>query len=141
MTNTTFKVLQIDHIGVAVKQFSPLANFFTLLGIESVGKELVADQHVETEMFDVNAVHLELLLPTDDQSTIMKFIEKRGEGFHHIALRVDNLENALAFLSERGIQLIDSSPRRGAGGKRIAFLHPKSTGGILVELSQVVTEF
>ena len=137
MANSAFTVLQIDHIGVAVNETAPLTTFLKLLGIHRIGSETIVDQRVSTEMYDVDSVHVELLSPTDNQSTIKKFIEKRGEGFHHIAFRVDNLENALSTLSKAGIQLIDSSPRRGAGGKQIAFLHPKSTGGILVELSQV----
>ncbi len=140
MSLQSFKVLQIDHLGVAVKDSSPISNFMSVLGIPQCGNEIVADQRVATTMFDANSVHVELLAATDDQSTIAKYIEKRGEGFHHIAFRVDNLQNALSALSEAGVQLIDQTPRKGAGGKLIAFLHPKSTGGILVELSQIDPE-
>ncbi|MDK9700972.1 MAG: methylmalonyl-CoA epimerase [bacterium] len=137
MSELPFRILQIDHIGIATSSKDPLAKFFATLGIPNLGSETIADQHVVTEMHDVSSIHLEVLNATDEESPIAKFIAKKGEGFHHLAFRVDNLEAALAYLSSQGIQLIDTKPRKGAGGKLIAFLHPKSTGGILVELSQI----
>ena len=137
MSEPGFKILQIDHIGIAVNNPESLSDFLGVLKIASIGSENIADQQVATTMFDVDSVHLELLQPTEEASTIAKFIAKRGEGFHHLALRVDDLQNAIAYLTNCGLRMIDQEPRRGAGGKLIAFLHPKSTGGILIELTQL----
>jgi len=131
------KILKIDHIGIAVKSADAGAKFWTdALGIGCEGAETVAEQGVSTAFFPVGESELELLEPVSADSPVAKFLEKKGEGIHHIALRVDNIEAALDELKRKGIQLIDEKPRHGAGGARIAFLHPKATGGVLVELCE-----
>ena len=127
----------VDHIGVAVKDLKKALEFWEkTLGIPCVGVEEVAEQKVRTAFLPVKDTEIELLEPTADDSPVAKFIEKKGEGIHHIALRVENLEEALEELKARGVQLIDEKPRYGAGGARIAFVHPKATGGVLLELSE-----
>ena len=127
----------IDHIGIAVNSIEKSLEFWeTTLGIKCTGTETVADQKVKTAFLPIKESEIELLEATDPESPIAKFIEKKGEGIHHIAIRVDNLEGALAELKEKGVKLIDETPRRGAGGAMIAFIHPKATGGILLEMSQ-----
>ncbi|MDO5301053.1 MAG: methylmalonyl-CoA epimerase [Tissierellia bacterium] len=134
-----FKVTGIDHIGIAVPELDSVQELFEdVLGIESHGKETVADQKVTTAFYPLGDSELEFLESTAPDGPIAKYIDKNGGrgGIQHVALRVDNLEAALADLKERGIRLIDEKPRRGAGGNNIAFLHPKATNGILVELCQ-----
>jgi len=127
----------IDHIGIAVANLhESLAFWETTLGIELHGIEEVAEQKVRTAFLPVDDTEIELLEPTSPDSTIAKFIEKRGEGLHHIAIRVDDIEAALAELKAKGIQLIDETPRDGAGGTRIAFVHPRATHGVLLELCE-----
>lgn len=127
----------IDHLGIAVKNIDEALKFWeSALGVKCTGKETVADQKVTTAFLPIKESEIELLEATDPESPIAKFIEKKGEGIHHLAIRVNDLEGALAELKEKGIKLIDEHPRRGAGGAMIAFIHPKSTGGILLELSQ-----
>ena len=135
-----FKVLGVDHIGIAVNDLDEVGKFWTeQIGIPCTGKEVVAEQKVTTGFFPTpNGSEIELLAATEDSSPIAKFIEKNGGrgGIQHIALRVDNLEAALADLKEKGIKLIDEKPRKGAGGAQIAFIHPKATHGVLLELCQ-----
>ena len=127
----------VDHIGVAVKDLQKALAFWeNSLGIPCVGVEEVAVQKVRTAFLPVGDTEIELLEPTSDESPVAKFLEKKGEGIHHIALRVENLEAALEDLKAQGVQLIDTTPRYGAGGARIAFVHPKATGGVLLELSE-----
>ena len=127
----------VDHIGVAVKDLRKALEFWeNALGISCVGVEEVAEQKVRTAFHPVKDTEIQPLEPTADDSPVAKFIEKKGEGIHHIALRVENLEEALEELKARGVQLIDEKPRYGAGGARIAFVHPKATGGVLLELSE-----
>ena len=127
----------VDHIGVAVKDLQKALAFWeNSLGIPCVGVEEVAEQKVRTAFLPVGDTEIELLEPTSDESPVAKFLEKKGEGIHHIALRVENLEAALEDLKAQGVQLIDTTPRSGAGGARIAFVHPKATGGVLLELSE-----
>ena len=131
------KVTVVDHIGIAVKSIEESLKIWeSTLGIKCIGIEEVTDQKVKTAFLPIKDTELELLEPTEDESPIAKFIEKRGEGIHHIALRVENVEEALAELKEKGVRLIDEKPRCGAGGAKIAFVHPKATGGILLELSE-----
>lgn len=131
------KLTNIDHIGIAVNDIEKALEFWqTQLGIELHGVETVEEQKVKTAFLPVDDTEIELLQATDPESPVAKFIEKKGEGVHHIAIRVDNLEETLAQMKARGVRLIDEKPRLGAGGARIAFLHPKSTGGVLVELCQ-----
>lgn len=131
------KLTNIDHIGIAVSSIQQALEFWEKqLGIELAGVETVAEQKVKTAFLPVDDTEIELLEATDPESPVAKFIEKKGEGVHHIAIRVDDLEAALAEMKARGVRLIDEQPRLGAGGAKIAFLHPKSTGGVLVELCQ-----
>jgi methylmalonyl-CoA/ethylmalonyl-CoA epimerase len=131
------KTTIIDHIGIAVKSIDEALKFWEgSLGIKCTGRETVADQKVTTAFLPLKDSEVELLEATDPESPVAKFIEKKGEGIHHMAIRVDDLEAALEEAKAKGIKLIDEKPRRGAGGAMIAFIHPKSTGGILLELSQ-----
>ena len=135
-----FKVLGVDHIGIAVGDLKEVGSFWgDMLGLTSNGEETVAEQKVTTGFFPTpNGSEIELLAATDETSPIAKFIEKNGGrgGIQHIALRVDNLEAALADLKEKGVRLIDEKPRIGAGGAKIAFVHPKASHGVLLELCQ-----
>jgi methylmalonyl-CoA epimerase len=127
----------IDHIGIAVSNLQESLSFWeTSLGIELHGIEEVAEQKVRTAFLPVGSTEIELLEPTSADSSVARFIEKRGEGLHHIAIEVDDIEAALAELKAKGIQLIDETPRNGAGGARIAFVHPKATHGVLLELCE-----
>jgi methylmalonyl-CoA/ethylmalonyl-CoA epimerase len=130
------KILKIDHVGIAVKSLSLSSKIYELLGLESTGTEEVAEQKVRVTFFPSGDSEIELLEATSPDGPIAKYIEKNGEGLQHLALRVDNIDAALAELKGKGIRLIDEKPRRGAGGARIAFIHPQSTGGILLELSE-----
>ena len=130
------KILKIDHIGIAVKNLSESSKLYELLGIKSTGKEEVAEQKVKVAFFPLGDSEVELLESTAPDGPIARYIEKNGEGMQHLALRVDDLDAALAELKANGVRLIDEKPRYGAGGARIAFVHPKSTGGILLELSE-----
>ena len=131
------KVLHIDHIGVAVKSNAEAKSFWSdVLGLPYEGEETVESQKVKTAFFPVDNSEVELLESTDAQGPVSKFIEKKGQGVHHIAFRVDDIEAALAELKEKGVSLIDEKPRPGAGGAKIAFIHPRATGGVLVELCE-----
>jgi methylmalonyl-CoA/ethylmalonyl-CoA epimerase len=131
------KVLKVDHIGIAVKSIDAAKKLYhDILGLDDAGSETVEEQKVTTAFFPVGESEVELLESTAPDGPVAKYIEKRGEGIQHVAFRVENIEAALAELKEKGIQLIDEKPRRGAGGARIAFLHPKSTFGVLVELCE-----
>ena len=130
------RILKIDHIGIAVKNLAESAKLYEMLGIQSTGSEVVAEQQVKVSFFPVGDSEIELLESTSPDGPIARYIEKNGEGIQHLALRVDDIEAALEELKANGIRLIDEKPRYGAGGAKIAFVHPKSTGGILLELSQ-----
>ena len=131
------KILHIDHIGIAVNSNSDGKTFWSdILGLPWEGEETVEEQKVTTAFMPCGDAEVELLESMDPSGPIAKFIEKKGQGIHHIAFRVENIDEALAELKEKGIKLIDETPRKGAGGARIAFLHPKATGGVLVELSE-----
>ena len=130
-------ISHIEHIGIAVKSIDEAIPFWEKqLGLKCYAIEEVKEQKVRTAFFKVGQSKIELLESTYPEGPIGKFIEKKGEGIHHIAIRVENLEEALNELKEKGIKLIDETPRYGAGGARIAFVHPKSTGGVLLELSE-----
>ena len=131
------KVLKIDHLGIAVHSIEEAKKLFQeTLGLKFEGSETVAEQKVTTAFFPVGDSEVELLESTAPDGPIAKYLEKRGEGIQHIAFRVENIEEALAELKEKGIRLIDEKPRKGAGGAKIAFLHPKSTHGVLIEISE-----
>ncbi|MBW2576177.1 MAG: methylmalonyl-CoA epimerase [Deltaproteobacteria bacterium] len=131
------KILKIDHLGIAVNSIEDGKKFWTdALGLEFEGSETVEEQKVTTAFFPVGESEVELLESTAPDGPIAKFLEKKGQGIHHVAFRVENIEAALSELKEKGVRLIDEKPRKGAGGAKIAFLHPKATNGILVELCE-----
>jgi len=139
MSKKPFKILGIEHIGIAANDLNGISDVFAdLLGLELRSREKIDDQQVITDIYKTGSGKLEFLKATDKHSPIAKFIEKKGTGMHHIALKVDNLTIALDYLKGQGVQLIDTSPRIGAEGYKIAFLHPKSTSGILIELCERV---
>lgn len=132
-----FTVLRLDHIGIAVKDMDVAKKFYTeMLGMKAHGEEIVEQQQVKVCFIPTGDSEIELLESTSPEGPIAKYIEKNREGIQHVALRVDNIENALADLKLKGVRLIDEVPRYGAGGASIAFVHPKSTGGVLLELTQ-----
>jgi methylmalonyl-CoA/ethylmalonyl-CoA epimerase len=131
------KILKIDHLGIAVNSIDNGKEFWSgVLGLDFEGAETVAEQKVTTAFFPVGESEVELLESTAPDGPVAKYIEKRGQGIQHVAFRVENIDEALAELKEKGVQLIDQQPRIGAGGAKIAFLHPKATNGVLVELCQ-----
>lgn len=128
---------KIDHVGIAVSDLDKAIGFYRdQLGLDFKGTEVVDEQKVKVAFFPVGESKLELLEPTDPEGPVGKFIEKKGEGVHHLSFRVSNIEEKLKALKDQGVALIDEVPRYGAGGAKIAFLHPKSTGGVLVELCE-----
>lgn len=129
-------IKKVDHIGIAVKDLAEALKFYELLGLKAAGTEVVEEQKVKVAFLPTGDSEVELLESTSPDGPIAKFIEKNGPGIQHIAFRVDNIEQALAELKEKGVRLIDEKPRYGAGGARIAFLHPKATFGVLIELSE-----
>jgi methylmalonyl-CoA/ethylmalonyl-CoA epimerase len=131
------KIKHIDHIGIAVKSIDEGKKFYTdILGLAMVKTEVIEEQKVKTGFFPITDSELELLESTEPDGPVAKYIESRGEGMQHIAFRVENIEEALRELKEKGVRLIDQEPRKGAGGARIAFIHPKETHGVLVELCE-----
>jgi methylmalonyl-CoA/ethylmalonyl-CoA epimerase len=130
-------IKHIDHIGIAVKSIEQAGRFYTdILGLSIQGIETVADQKVNVAFLPITDSEVELLESTEPDGPVARYIESRGEGIQHIAYRVENIDEALAELKEKGIRLIDQEPRNGAGGARIAFIHPKETNGVLVELCE-----
>lgn len=127
---------KVSHIGVAVKDLERAKEIFRTLGLEVEGEEVVEEQKVKVAFIPVGETRIELLEATSPDSPVAKFIEKRGEGVHHLALGVENLEAMLEALKAQGVRLVDEKPRKGAHNTLIAFLHPKSTGGLLLELCQ-----
>lgn len=130
------KVTRLDHIGIAVKSIAEALKVYEAMGLKSVGVEEVAEQKVRVAFLPIGETEIELLESTAPDGPVAKYIEKNGEGIQHLALRVDNLEAALAEMKAKGVRLIDDKPRYGAGGAKIAFVHPRSTGGVLLELSE-----
>jgi methylmalonyl-CoA/ethylmalonyl-CoA epimerase len=130
-------ISHIEHIGIAVKDLATAIPYYEeVLGLKCYNIEEVTDQKVKTAFFKVGQTKLELLEPTSEESAVAKFIEKKGEGVHHIAFRVDDVAGARAECESKGVQLIDKAPRKGAEGLTIAFLHPKSTAGVLTEFCE-----
>ena len=131
-------ISHIEHLGIAVKSLVEAIPYYeNILGLKCYSIEEVADQKVKTAFFKVGQTKIELLEPTSEDSTIAKFIEKRGEGIHHMAFAIeDGVANALAEVEAKGVRLIDKAPRKGAEGLNIAFLHPKSTCSVLTELCE-----
>ncbi len=131
------KILKIDHLGIAVNSIDDGKKFWSdVLGLTFEGSETVKEQKVTTAFFPVGESEVELLESTAPDGPVAKYIEKKGQGIQHVAFRVENIEEALSELKEKGIKLIDQKPRIGAGGAKIAFLHPKATAGVLVELCE-----
>ncbi|NLD37096.1 MAG: methylmalonyl-CoA epimerase [Desulfatiglans sp.] len=127
-------IQKIDHIGIAVKSIEKAREYFeNTLGLKCEGVETVESQKVKTAFYSVGEVHLELLEPTSEESAVAKFIIKNGEGVHHIAFKTDDIDAQLKKAENSGCSLINKVPVDGAGGKQIAFLHPKSTYGVLTE--------
>ncbi len=128
------KPTHIEHIGIAVKSLNDSIPYYEeVLGLKCYSVEEVVDQKVKTAFFMVGQTKIELLEATSEESPIAKFIEKKGEGIHHLAFAMDDVAEALTHAESKGIQLIDKQPRQGAEGLMIGFLHPKSTGGVLTE--------
>ncbi|HHV85909.1 MAG TPA: methylmalonyl-CoA epimerase [Petrimonas sp.] len=131
------ELTHIEHIGIAVKSIEEQLPYYEgVLGLKCYNIETVEDQKVKTAFFKIGQTKIELLEPTSEESTIAKFIEKRGEGIHHIAFATENLNETLQEIEAKGVRLIDKQPRAGAEGLNIAFLHPKSTGSVLTELCE-----
>ncbi len=129
------KLNKIEHIGIAVKSIEEALKYYeNILGLKCYAIEEVQDQKVKTAFLKIGETKLELLEATSSESPIAKFIEKRGEGIHHIAFETDKIEETLNEIKNKGIRLIDETPRKGAEGLQIAFLHPKSTNGVLTEI-------
>lgn len=131
------KPSHIEHIGIAVSNLEDAIGFYEkVLDLKCYNIEIVPDQKVRTAFFRIGQTKIELLESTDPEGPIGKFIDKKGEGIHHIAFAVNNIEDQLKYAEEKGIRLIDSNPRKGAEGLDIAFLHPKSASGVLIELCE-----
>jgi methylmalonyl-CoA/ethylmalonyl-CoA epimerase len=128
---------RIDHIGVAVEDLEPaLALYRDALGLELVHREIVAEQGVEAVLLDVGENHVELLAPLDADTPVGKFLARQGPGLHHVAYQVPDIESTLRALGSAGMQLIDERPRVGIRGSKVAFVHPRATGGVLTEIVQ-----
>lgn len=128
---------KIDHIGIAVKDLEESLKFYQeTLGLDLAGIEVVEEQKVRVAFLPIGDTEIELLESTDPEGPIARHIEKRGQGVQHLAVRVENIEEAIVEMKEKGVRMIDEVPRYGAGGAKIAFCHPKSTGGVLVELTE-----
>jgi methylmalonyl-CoA/ethylmalonyl-CoA epimerase len=131
--------MKINHLGIATKSIEDALNFWQdSLGLENIHTETVEDQKVRVAMLPLGESRIELLEPTSEDSPICKFLENRGPGIHHIAVEVENIEASLNALKEKGMRLIDEKPRTGAEGCLVAFIHPSSTNGVLLELVQSV---
>ena len=128
-------IVKINHVGIAVNSIDEAVKLYTdVLGLKVKDIEVVADQKVKTAIIPVGESKIELIESTDPEGTIAKYIEKRGEGLHHLALEVDNIADALEILLNKGVALIDEKPRKGVENTKIAFLHPKETKRVLLEL-------
>ena len=128
---------RIDHIGVAVEELEPALELYRdALKLELVHREVVAEQGVEAVLLDVGENHVELLAPLDPDTPVGKFLASKGPGLHHVAYQVTDIEATLASLSAAGMRLIDERPRTGIRNSRVAFVHPRSTGGVLTEIVQ-----
>jgi methylmalonyl-CoA/ethylmalonyl-CoA epimerase len=131
------KAKGLDHVAIAVKDLDAAVKYYVeVLGFPPPELEVVAEQQVKTAIFGHGMGRIELVCPTDPGSGVAKFLEKRGEGLHHVCVEVEDLVGALASLQAQGAQLIDKTPRTGAGGAKIAFIHPKGALGVLTELRQ-----
>jgi methylmalonyl-CoA/ethylmalonyl-CoA epimerase len=128
------KIKRIDHVAVAVQDVdAAIAKWHEAFGLDATVREVVASQKTEAVLLPIGESNIELISPKGNEG-LQKFLEKKGPGIHHIAIEVEGIESALAFLKGIGVQLIDETPRKGARGHKVAFIHPKATGGVLVEL-------
>jgi methylmalonyl-CoA/ethylmalonyl-CoA epimerase len=133
--------MKINHLGIATRSIEEALKFWQdSLGLENIHTEVVEEQKVRVAMLPIGETRVELLEPISDDSPITKFLEKRGGGIHHIAVEVEDIEASLAKLKATGARLIDETPRIGAEGCLIAFVHPETTGGVLLELTQKIRE-
>jgi len=131
--------MKINHLGIATKGIDEALKFWQdALGLENVHTEIVEDQKVRVAMLPIGETRIELLEPTSEDSPISKFLEKRGGGIHHIAVEVEDIEASLKKLKAEGVRLIDETPRIGAEGSLVAFVHPSSANGVLLELTQII---
>ncbi|MFZ3100694.1 MAG: methylmalonyl-CoA epimerase [Desulfitobacteriaceae bacterium] len=130
-------LIKVDHIGIAVGNLAEAIKLYETLGLSCTHRETIVEQKVNTATLPLSETKLELLEPTDANSSVGKFLATKGGGLHHIAIEVENIEEKLLELKNQGLHLIDETPRQGVAGSRIAFLHPKSTSGTLIELVQV----
>jgi methylmalonyl-CoA/ethylmalonyl-CoA epimerase len=131
------KAKGVDHVAIAVKDLPrAIAIYRDALGLDLAEEEEVAEQHVRTAIFGRGMGRVELICPTTDDSGVARFLAKRGEGLHHLCIEVENIDASLTQLKAQGAPLIDESPKPGAGGARVAFIHPRGTGGVLIELRQ-----
>ena len=131
------KVKHIDHIGIAVNSIAQAGKFYTdIMGLKIQEIETVSDQKIKIAFIPISDSEVELLESTDPDGPVAKYISTRGEGVQHIAFRVENIAEALEELKAKGVRLIDQKPRKGAGGAKIAFIHPKETNGVLVEICE-----
>ncbi len=130
-------ILELDHIGIAVKKVNDVLPIYEqLLGLKLERQKESKPHKIKAALLAVGKTHVELLEPLDNESLVAKFLEKRGQGIHHLAFKVDNIEKTLEQLKAKGVVLIDEKPRIGIEGGKIAFLHPKSTGDVLIELCE-----
>lgn len=130
-------IKKVDHIGIAVKDLDETLKFYeNVLGIKAQGNEIIEEQKVRVAFLPIGDTEIELLESTEENGPISKFIEKKGEGIQHIAYKVDDIDKAIEEMKSKGIRMIDEKSRYGAGGAKIAFLHPKSTFGVLIELCE-----
>lgn len=130
-------VMKVDHIGIAVKNLEESLKFYQdVMGLDLAGTEVVEEQKVKVAFLPIGDTEVELLESTDADGPIAKYIDKKGEGIQHIAYKVENIEVAIEEMKAKGVRMIDEKPRYGAGGAKIAFCHPKSTNGVLIELCQ-----
>lgn len=129
-------IKKIAHVGIATESIGVVAEFYKLLGLEMDAVEIVKDQNVKVAMLKVGESAVELIEPLGEESPVARFIGKRGEGIHHLTLEVEDIAEVLATLKDNNIRLVDQEPREGAEGSLIAFIHPDSTGGVLIELCQ-----
>lgn len=131
------RLSKVDHIGIAVKDLKMVARLYSdAFGLKLSDEIDVPERKLRIAFTDISGTKLEFLMPTDDDSVVAKFIEKRGEGIHHICFEVDDIEKAVSELKSKGVELVDGKPRSGVEGKMIIFLQPKSTYGVLIELKQ-----
>jgi methylmalonyl-CoA/ethylmalonyl-CoA epimerase len=131
------KVKHIDHIGIAVKEIEKAGTFYKdVLGLKIHGIEEIAEQKVKVAFFPISDSEIELLESTQSDGPVAKYISAKGEGVQHIAFRVENIDQAMEELREKGVRMIDEKPRNGAGGAKIAFIHPKETNGVLIEICE-----